>query len=141
MKFTDREITSDEYNKICEDFRKIEIDYGITDSNNKRINITVEEEEKVVGFASGLINHEWFNLTDLWIIEEYRGKGLGAKILGMIEEKAKAEGVKHSYTWTTAYNSNEKFYEKQGYKQCLVFEDYFGIKGGHHICLRKDFNS
>lgn len=44
MKFTDREITSDEYKKICEDFRKIKMDYGITDSNNIRINIKFEED-------------------------------------------------------------------------------------------------
>ncbi len=138
MEFTNREITGDEYNKICEDFRKIEIEHGISEANTKRINITVEEDCNIVGFASGLTNHEWCNLTDLWICEKYRGQGLGAKILKMFEEKAKSEKIKHIYTWTTAYNFNEKFYEKQGYKQCLVFEDFFGKKGSHHICLRKD---
>ena len=92
----------------------------------------------VVGMASGLTNHKWFYLSDLWVHENYRGKGLGAKLLTMLEEKIKAVGITHIYTWTTAYNSNEKFYAKQGYEPCCVFEDFFEVDNGHHICLRKD---
>lgn len=139
MNITDREITKEEHTKICEDFRKIEIEYGIPEAKSKRLNITIDKEGEVVGFASGLTNHKWFNLTDLWIHEKYRGQGLGSKILKMLEENVKQEGMEHIYTWTTAYNSNEIFYEKQGFRQCFVFEDFFGVDGGHHICLRKDF--
>jgi len=137
MNYTNREVTKEEYNKILDDFRKIEIEYGVSESKSERLNITVEENNQVVGFASGLTNREWFNLTDLWIDEKYRGQKFGAKILKMLEEDAKKQGMKSIYTWTTAYNSNEIFYEKQGYVKCFVFEDFFGIKGGHHICLQK----
>ena len=138
MNFTDREITKEEYIKICEDFRKIEVEYGITELKAKRLNVVIDEEGAVAGFASGLINYKWLYLTDLWISEKLRGQGLGSRILEMLEDSAKNQGVRHVYTWTTAYNSNEIFYEKQGYRQCLVFEDFFGVNGGHHICLRKD---
>jgi len=140
MKATKREITKEEYTKICEDFKNIEIKYKVPRTDAKRLSITIDEGGEVVGFASGLTNHKWLNLTDLWIHEKYRGQGLGAKILKMLENDAKTHGIKHIYTWTTTYNSNEVFYEKQGYKQCLVFEDFFEVKDGHHVCLRKDFD-
>ena len=89
--------------------------------------------------ASGLTNHKWFYLSDLWVHEDYRRQGLGANLLTLLEDKIKSIGVEHVYTWTTGYNSNEIFYEKQGYKQCLIFEDFFEVNSGHHICLRKDF--
>lgn len=138
MNITNREITKDEHTKICEDFRNIEIEYNVPKSEEERLNITVDEDNEVVAFASGLINRKWFNLTDLWVHEKYRNQRLGSKILKMLEEDVKARGIEHIYTHTTGYNSNETFYEKQGYKQCYVFEEFFGVKNGHHICLRKD---
>jgi len=138
MKITNREITSDEYKMIRDDFKRIEAVYGVPEANTKRLNVTVEENKEIIGFASGLINHKWFNLTDLWIHEKYRGQGLGAKILKMLEEDAKNQGIRFVYAWTTGYNSNQIFYQKQGYKECLVFEDFFEVKDGHHICLRKE---
>ena len=138
MKFSDREITKDELNGIYNDFRKIEINHGVPEADTKRLNVTIDEDGEVVGFASGLTKYKWFYLSDLWIHEKYRGQGFGSKILKMLEADAKAIRIEHIYTWTTAYNSNEVFYQKQGYRQCAVFEDFFGVKGGHHICLRKD---
>jgi len=140
MKITDREVTKQELKEIYEDFKKIDIQYGVPQVEKTRHNVTADENGMVVGMASGLTNHKWFYLSDLWIHEDYRGQGLGAKLLAMLEDKIKAIGIKHIYTWTTGYNSNEIFYQKQGYRQCLLFEDLFEIKDGHHICLRKDFN-
>lgn len=139
MEISDREITTEEYNKILADFKKIEREYSLPDKKSLRLNVTVDKEDQVIGFASGLINHKWFFLSDLWVRDAYRGQGLGAKILKMLEDNAKKYGVAHIYTWTTNYNSNEIFYKKQGYQQCLVFENYFEVENGHHICLKKDF--
>jgi N-acetylglutamate synthase-like GNAT family acetyltransferase len=139
MKITDRNVTQQELKEIYDDFKKIEIEYGVPQVEQERYNVTAEENDIVIGFASGLTNHKWFYLSDLWVHENYRGQGLGAKLLTMLEDKIKSIGVEYIYTWTTAYNSNEIFYEKQGYRQCFVFEDFFEVKSGHHICLRKDF--
>jgi len=139
MKISDREVTKQELKVIYDDFKKIDINYGVPHVEQTRYNVTAEENGTVIGMASGLTNHKWFYLSDLWIHEDYRGQGLGAKLLAMLEGKIKSIGIEHIYTWTTAYNSNEIFYEKQGYRQCFVFEDFFEINNGHHICLRKDF--
>ena len=139
MQITDREVTKHELKEIYDDFKKIEIQYGVPQIEQERYNITADEHGIVIGMASGLTNHKWFYLSDLWVHEDYREQGLGAKLLSMLEDKIKTIGIEHIYTWTTAYNSNELFYEKQGYRQCFIFENFFEVKDGHHVCLRKDF--
>ena len=139
MKFTDREITKKELDDIYDDFKKIDIQDGVPDSKQERYQFIVEENDQIIGFASGLTNHKWFYLTDLWIHEKYRRKGLGTKILSRLEEKVESIGIKHIYTWTSGF-INPIFYEKQNYKVFTIFEDFFEIKGHHYIGYRKDFS-
>ena len=139
MEFTDRDITKKELDDIYDDFKKIDLKDGVPDSKQQRYQFIAEENGQIIGFASGLTNHKWFCLTDLWIHEKYRRKGLGTKLLNMLEEKVETIGIKHIYTWTSGF-INPKFYEKQNYKVFTIFEDFFEIKGNHHIGYRKDFS-
>jgi N-acetylglutamate synthase-like GNAT family acetyltransferase len=138
MKFSVRSVTKEELERIYRDFKNIEVEYGVPDAKEERCNITVEDEETIIAMASGLINHKWFNLTDLWVDEKYRGQGLGTKVLESLEEQIKLKGIEHIYTWTTGYNKNEIFYKKQGYKEFAILENFFEIENGNHIGLRKD---
>jgi len=137
MKISDREITKQELDDIYTDFKKIECRDGVPDAPQVRHSITAEENDIVVGFASGLTNHKWFYLSDLWVHEDYRRQGLGTKILTMLEDKVKSIGIKHIYTWTSGF-ANPIFYEKQGYSVFTIFEDFFEVKGYHQIGYRKD---
>lgn len=139
MKITDRNISKEELDKIYDDFKKIEKQDGITDANTKRYEYLAEENNKIIGYVSGLTNHKWFYLSDLWIHEDYRRKGLGTKLLLMLEIKVRSFGINHIYTWTSGF-INPKFYEKQGYKFFTIFEDFFEVKGYHQIGYRKDLN-
>jgi len=56
----------------------------------------------------------------------------------MLEEKAKAIGMEHIYTWTSGF-VNPLFYESQGYEAFAVFEDFYEVDGYHHIGYKKDF--
>ena len=138
MKITDREITKKELQDIYDDFKKIERQDGVPDAPQVRYQYTAEDNGTVTGFASGLTNHKWFYLSDLWVHEDYRRQGLGAKLLKMLEEKVQSIGIEHIYTWTSGF-INPQFYEKQGYEVFTVFEDFFEVKGYHHIGYRKDF--
>ena len=138
MIITDRDVTKQELKDIYDDFKKIERQDGVPDVAQVRHSITAEENGIVVGFASGLTNHKWFYLSDLWVHEDYRRQGLGTKILAMLEEKIKSIGIEHIYAWTSGF-INPKFYEKQGYKTFTVFEDFFEVEGYHYIGYRKDF--
>ena len=137
MKITDRDISKKELDDIYEDFKKIEVQDGVPPNNQRRYQFVAEENGIIVGFASGLTNHKWFYLSDLWVHEDYRRQGLGAKLLKMLEEKAKLIGMEHIWTWTTGL-VNSRFYESQDYKVFTIFEDFCEVEGYHQIGYRKD---
>ena len=136
-KITDREITKQELQDIDDDFTKIEIQDGVPQVKQERHSFVAEENDTVICYASGLTDHKWFYLSDLWVHEDYRRQGLGAKSLKMLEDKIKSAGIEHIYTWTTGV-INTKFYESQGYKQFVLFEDFCGVDGYHRTGYRKD---
>ena len=138
MNFIDREITKEELQSIYDDFKKIEIQDGLPQAESKRYNVVVEECDMVIGFASGVTNYtKWFYLSDLWVHEDYRRRGLGTKLLRMLENKIKSAGIEHVYTWTTGV-INPKFYESQGYRIFTFFENFCGVEGYHRTGYRKD---
>lgn len=65
MKITDRNITKEELDKIYDDFKKIEKQDGIPDSNTKRYEYIAEENNEIIGYASVLTNHKWFYVKRL----------------------------------------------------------------------------
>lgn len=138
MIISQRDITQEELNMIYDDFKKIEIADGVPQQEEKRFQFLAEENGEVIGLASGLVRYRWFYLTDLWIDERYRRKGLGSKLLIMLEELVRAKGIEHIYTWTSGL-TNPIFYEKHGYRAFTVFENFYEIEGYHHIGYRKDF--
>jgi len=137
MIITDRDISKEELNGIYDDFKKIEIQDNVPLNNQRRFQFIAEENDMIIGFASGLTNHKWFYLSDMWVQADYRRQGLGGKLLVMLEEKVKSIGMEHVWTWTTGF-INPKFYESQGYKVFTVFEDFCEVKGYHQIGYRKD---
>ena len=137
MTFTDREITKQELNDIYDDFKKIERDDGVPEHQSERYQFIAEENGDVIGFVSGLTNHKWFYLSDLWVHESQRRHGLGTKLLTMMEDKVWSLGIEHIYTWTSGL-INPLFYEKMGYTKFAVFEDFYEIKGYHQIGYRKN---
>lgn len=72
MKITDRDITKQELQDIYDDFTKIEIQDGIPQVKQERHQFIAEENGIIIGFASGLTNHKWFYLSDMWVHENYR---------------------------------------------------------------------
>ena len=137
MQITNREITQEELNAIYDDFKQIERRDGVPFKPQERRQFVAEHEGTVIGLASGLTNHKWFCLTDLWVHGGFRQQGLGTKLLKLLEEDIAAIGIEHIYLWTSGF-ANPKFYEKQGYRVFTVFEDFFEVDGYHQIGYRKD---
>lgn len=137
MQIIERQINKDELDRIYDDFKAIEKKDNLPDPKTQRLELVAHEGNEVIGYVSGLTNHRWFYLTDLWVSERYRRKGLGSDLLVRIEDKARSIGMEHIYTWTSGF-TNPIFYEKHGYKTFTIFEDFFEVKGYHHIGYRKD---
>ena len=110
---------------------------GVPDNGFKRYSLAADEDRRIVGFISGLRDHKWLFLTDIWVKETHRRQGIGSQLLKSIEDKIKADGLEHIYLWTYGPD-NQKFYEKNGYYQFAVFEDFYEVKGYHQIGYRKE---
>ena len=136
MNITDRDITKKELDDIYEDFKKIEVLDGVPQKEQVRHQFVAEEDGVIIGFASGLTNHKWFYLTDMWVHEDHRRRGLGSRLLKMLEDKVKSVGMDFIWTWTTGL-INPIFYESQGYEVFAIFEDFCEVKGYHRIGYKK----
>lgn len=116
---------------------RLEIAEGIPQRKSERYEFLAEENGRVIGYVSGVTEHKWLYLTDLWVDETYRRNGLGSELLKLIEQKAEASGMEHIYLWTSGF-INPIFYEKHGYTKFALLEDKFEISGYHQIGFRKD---
>lgn len=83
----------------------------------------IEDEKEAIGFANLItIFSVWAHgkaliLDDLFLSEEYRGKGLGRNVMEFIENYAKENGYKRLQFQSELSNPNaHEFYTKLGYK-------------------------
>ena len=138
MKITDRDISRQELEAIYADFAVIDLQDGIPDHPSARHQYVAEADGIIIGLASGLAQHRWFYLTDLWVHKDHRGTGLGSKLLAMLEKKVQSVGIAHMYTWTSG-PGNTIFYQKQGYEIFAQFDNFYEVEGHHKVGFRKDF--
>jgi GNAT superfamily N-acetyltransferase len=82
-----REITKSELDAIYDEFKRRDIQNGISVIPQVRYQYLAEENGNIIGFASGQTNHKWFYLSDMWATAKYRRQGLGTKLLRILEEK------------------------------------------------------
>lgn len=84
----------------------------------------VEQEQKILGYGSLFLKSEYphfYNMpeiNDLWIFEEYRGKGVGRRLIGWFEELAREKGYQQigiGVGLYADYGSAQKLYFHLGY--------------------------
>lgn len=88
--------------------------------------------ETVVGYVTGEVkindkdnymnvfplNTEYLQVNDLYIAPTYRSKSIGAKLITIVEEKSKANGIEHIFLSSATIDAEavRRFYEKNGFK-------------------------
>ena len=91
----------------------------------------------MTGHVSGLVDHRWLLLSDLWVESSRRRHGLGSSLLRAMEEMVREKGIEHIYLWTCG-PKNRSFHAKNGYQEFAVFENFYEAEGYHQIGFRKD---
>ena len=77
------------------------------------------EEGEIIGFATTFVAwYSWigksFYLDDLYIVEKYRGQGLGSKLIDEVFEMAKKENCKKVKWMVSKWNQQAiDFYKKK----------------------------
>jgi len=87
-------------------------------ANSKKIDYFVcEEDNKIVGVGA-LDNDE---LKTLYVLPEYRNRGIGSKLIEAREKRARLKGIKKLFLYT--HPSSEKFHLDNGFKIVKKFND------------------
>ena len=101
-------------NFINEEFSK----YGI--ANNISLNyddycfVIENKENELIGIISGHAYYNEVHISNLIINNEYRGKGLGRKLMEKVENHFKDKGYNHITVSTFKFQAPD-FYKKLGY--------------------------
>ena len=99
---------------------KISIEQMKKEQEHFRILVAEKEDGEIIGFATTFI--AWFSwigksmyLDDLYIIEKYRGNGLGSKLIDEVIAMAKQENCKKVKWMVSKWNKHAiEFYKKKG---------------------------
>ena len=84
-----------------------------------------DESGIIFGGIYGRINWAWLDISLLWVHPDYRGGGLGSKLLQRLEAEAKERGCDKSHVDTASYQA-EGFYMAHGYEKFAELADYPG---------------
>ena len=101
--------------------------------NEQEIVFVAADENKLVGFCCGQIlksmcySYNYGEITELYVIEEYRRRGIGRKLLKATENELNKRGVNHLHVLT----GNENIIAQTLYRSC-------GFKKTSEILLDKD---
>lgn len=97
-----------------------------------------EEDGACIGGINAFRLDTLLMVDRLWVREDRRGKGVGARLLSAVEEKAQAGGAKYAELNTFGFQA-PGFYERMGYRLLGALEPAVG-KWGHYF-YRKDLQA
>lgn len=128
--YIEREMTDAEYARECAGFDEHTLSHGNPVEAPERHGFVAMDGEAFIGCASGLayISAEgysrWFYLSDLYVEEPYRGRGVGWSLLRLLEMRVAALGIERMWTWTAGYEA-PGFYRRHGYEVFAEMERWY----------------
>ena len=90
--------------------------------NYKSFNFVAKEDENIVGIITGHSYYNEVHISDLIILEEYRNRHIGSRLIEAVENYFKNKEFKNINLSTYEFQAPE-FYKKCGYKVEFVREN------------------
>ena len=75
-----------------------------------------DEQGAIRGGATGSAWASWLHIDFLWVDEECRRQGWGARLLEAAERRARERGCTHAHLDTFSFQAGPRFYERFGYQ-------------------------
>ena len=110
-----KENLDEEYYKIIDyEFNKYAVQNGV-ECNYKPYNFIAKENDKIVGIITGHTYYKEVHIGDLIVLEEYRNKNIGRKLMETVENYFKNKGFENMNLTTYGFQAPE-FYKKCGFE-------------------------
>jgi GNAT superfamily N-acetyltransferase len=97
-----------------------------------RLNARTSDGQTVGGLRAIVVLH-WLRLEVLWVHDDFRGQGIGRRLLAQAEQAGIALGARNAALETFEWQA-PKFYEKFGYKEVARLEQY---AGDYYLCIMR----
>ena len=102
------------YEIIDEEFNKFATKNGII-CNYKSFAFVAKEESKIIGIITGNSYYKEVHISDLIVLEQYRNKHIGSKLIETVESYYKNKGFENINLTTYGFQAPE-FYKKCGFE-------------------------
>ena len=109
------------YKLMDNEFNKFAMNNGVI-CNYKSFNFVAKEDNKIVGIIMGHSYYKEVYIDDLIVLEEYRNKHIGTKLVETVENYFKNKGFENINLTTYKFQAPE-FYEKCGFKIDFIREN------------------
>jgi GNAT superfamily N-acetyltransferase len=83
-----------------------------------------DEQGTIRGGAIGNAWASWLHVDFLWVDEDCRRHGWGARLLEAVETRARERGCTHAHLDTFSFQAGPRFYERFGYRLFGVLADH-----------------
>lgn len=85
--------------------------------------VLARRDGEVVGGAVGRTGWAWLYVGRLWVADDLRGKGLGSRLMTVLEVAARGRGCIGAWLDTFSFQARP-FYEHLGYRQFGELRDF-----------------
>ena len=92
-------------------------------SEMKPFSVLASADGTLVAGVIGKVFWNWFYADLVWVAEEFRGQGIGTRVMRAAEERARQMKLTGIYLWTQTWQA-PGFYKKLGYTQFVEFQDF-----------------
>lgn len=106
----------------------------LDDEDRRPLAAFVREGGRIVGGVDGHTRWQWLYVSHLWVEERLRGRGVGRRLMTLVESEAIQRGCGGSWLDTFSFQVPQ-FYEALGYQQFGELRDF--PPGSNRIYLRK----
>ena len=109
-----KELNEEFYKLINDEFNKYAQKNGVA-CNYESFAFIAKEDDKIVGIITGHSYYKEVYIEDLIILEEYRNKHIGSKLIETVEDRFKGKEFENINLTTYGFQALE-FYKKCGYE-------------------------
>jgi len=97
------------------------------------LGVVVHQRGRLIGGATGVTHWRWLYISHVWVSEDARRQGVGARIVGAAEDAARRRGCRAAWLCTFSFQA-PGFYRAMGYEEFGALEGFPPGEKLHFFC-------